>query len=412
MAKKHCFVIDNKELIKEWDWEENSKKGFDPHALTCGSNKKVFWKCQRGHRWDAQIYSRAILHTGCKTCTKELKTSYPEKAIAFYISSLFTDTIENYRSKDLNNTELDIYIPSFKIGIEYDGVRWHKNSDKDLVKDQLCEKLGIYLIRVREIGCADYESKSLKIYLKPRIKGELNVAIEAIVSNLNKRFGLSLECNVDLNRDGPAIMTSVLTIKKENSILNSTFINEWSKEKNKDINPEYISLKSNNEYWWKCKTCNYEWIASPATRERGAGCPHCSGRVPMPGVDDLLTLYPKLCKKEWDYSKNKINPSEVLPGSGEKVWWKCSVCGHEWRTEVRVRALDGCGCKKCGHIKTGKSSSVKIKNIDTGIIYESVANASELLRISRTNIINCLKRRSKTAGGFHWDYADKKGRSE
>ena len=246
------------------------------------------------------------------------------------------------------------------------------------------------------------------MYLKPRIKGELNKIIETIVDNIDRTFNLSLKCYVDLDRGGPTILASVLTIKKEDSILNSNFIDEWNDEKNKNINPEYISLKSNNEYWWKCRVCNYEWSASPATRERGAGCPHCSGRVPMPGVDDLLTLYPELCK-EWDCSKNVISPSEVLPGSGEKVYWKCSVCGYEWKTEVRVRALDGCGCKKCGHAKTGKASRVRVKNVDTGAIYGSIVNASESLGISRTSITNCLKGRSKTAGGFHWDYADKKG---
>ena len=213
-----------------------------------------------------------------------------------------------------------------------------------------------------------------------------------------------MNCNVDPERDGAAILAKTLSIEKNNSVINSSFINEWDYEKNKDINPEYVCIDSNNEYWWKCQTCEYEWLAAPSTRHRGTGCPHCSGRVPKPGVDDLLTIYPELCK-EWDYSKNTILPSEVLPGSGKKVWWKCSICGNEWKTEVRVRASMNCGCKKCGHVKTGKASHKRIVNIDTGITYESIIVAASSLGISRTSISNCLTGRSKTAGGYHWKHS-------
>ena len=396
------------ELMKEWDWENNENEGLDPTTLRPGSHFKAHWICQRGHRWSAVISSRALLHTGCRECAKELKTSYPEKAIAYYMSLLFNDSHENYRSKELNNSELDVYIPSLKLGIEYDGLRWHKDSIKDIKKDELCDSQGIYLIRVREIGCVDYQSNSPKIYIKSRGKGELKKAIETVVDLINEKYGISLERDIDPERDGPTILANVLSLKKENSIINSSFIDEWDYEKNKDINPEYISIDSNNgDYWWKCRVCEYEWQAAPATRHRGAGCPHCSGRVPKPGVDDLLTLYPKLCE-EWDYSKNTILPSEVLPGSGEKVWWICPICKHGYRTEVRVRALQKCGCKKCGHVRTGIASHKQVRNVETGIVYESVAIAADTLGISRTSITNCLTGRSKTAGGYHWEYANKK----
>ena len=46
--------------------------------------------------------------------------------------------------------ELDIYIPSKKIAIEYDGSFWHENkTKKDLEKNQKCKKDGIILYRIR-----------------------------------------------------------------------------------------------------------------------------------------------------------------------------------------------------------------------------------------------------------------------
>jgi hypothetical protein len=61
-----------------------------------------------------------------------------------------------YRAKILNNKrELDIYVPSLKLGIEYNGLYWHseeKKTDKNYhaLKTEECKKLGIRLIHIFE----------------------------------------------------------------------------------------------------------------------------------------------------------------------------------------------------------------------------------------------------------------------
>ena len=47
------------------------------------------------------------------------------------------------------------------------------------------------------------------------------------------------------------------------------------------------------------------------------GCPYCAGKKVMSGVSDFATLYPKAAS-EWDYSKNIVLPSEVLPRTNKK----------------------------------------------------------------------------------------------
>ena len=47
--------------------------------------------------------------------------------------------------------EIDIYIPSKKIGIEYNGYYSHKKKqDKDIAKKQIMENIGINLIVIKE----------------------------------------------------------------------------------------------------------------------------------------------------------------------------------------------------------------------------------------------------------------------
>ena len=61
-------IIENKELIEEWDYEKNEKEGNNPNELTCGSNKIVWWKCKKcGHEWQTMIITRNR-GSGCPKC--------------------------------------------------------------------------------------------------------------------------------------------------------------------------------------------------------------------------------------------------------------------------------------------------------------------------------------------------------
>ena len=51
----------------------------------------------------------------------------------FYMSKVFPDVINSYRTDWLGKHEIDVYIPSIRTGIEYDGVHWH-NSQKAIKK--------------------------------------------------------------------------------------------------------------------------------------------------------------------------------------------------------------------------------------------------------------------------------------
>ena len=62
--------------------------GWDPTTVAAGNDVKRKWKCQRGHQWEAQPYSRAGLGTGCPYCSgqrvivgeTDLATTHPDIA--------------------------------------------------------------------------------------------------------------------------------------------------------------------------------------------------------------------------------------------------------------------------------------------------------------------------------------------
>ena len=95
------------------------------------------------------------------------------------------------------------------------------------------------------------------------------------------------------------------------------------------------------------------------------------------GQNDLLTLNPELAT-ECDFNKNSITPDQITIVIHKSVWWKYSICGHEWKAPVKNRTK-GSGCRICGtkraHDKTRLSTEdfiarLNISNPDVQVISE------------------------------------------
>lgn len=119
-------------------------------------------------------------------------------------------------------------------------------------------------------------------------------------------------------------------------------------------NPATISAKSGIKQRWRGTDCGHEWESAPHDRVgKDAGCPVCAGRLIVPGINDLLTLFPDTAA-EWS-DRNERDANTVSPGSNKKFWWHCRVCDHEWKTQPNARCFGGYGCPEC--FKAGRSRS-------------------------------------------------------
>jgi hypothetical protein len=133
---------------------------------------------------------------------------------------------------------------------------------------------------------------------------------------------------------------------------------EWHHKKNGSLTPMDVKFSSNKKVWWQCSR-GHEWEATVNNRNRGTGCPYCSGRK----VNDencLETVNPILAK-EWHPTKNyNLTPKDVTAGSRKKVWWKCSR-GHVWQACVNNRS-NGHGCPYCSGRKVSYEKSLQTVN--------------------------------------------------
>ncbi len=254
-------------ILSEWDYDKNI---ISPTEVSAGSHTKVWWKCTYGHSWSATIKNR-IKGAGCPECQKSKMTSFPERSIYFYIKNYFDNAIWSYSDDILNKMEIDIFIPSLKIGIEYDGEAWHKNIKRDLKKDRLCEELGIHLIRIREPKCPIYDSSCKFIYLSNLGQTELENAIYKVLNILGV-----FNSDIDINRDTNKIEDVIMHYIVEHSILSKRpeLASEWHPTKNGNLKPEYITYGSHKKIWWICKE-GHEWCAIAKDRSRGIDCPVC-----------------------------------------------------------------------------------------------------------------------------------------
>ena len=255
-------------ILKEWDYDKND---ILPTQVSAGSHTKVWWKCDKGHSWQATIKNR-VNGSGCKECNKVHHTSFPERAIYYYIQQYFNDAEWGYKQEELGRYEIDVYIPSKQIGIEYDGQGWHQDIKRDLAKDNICNKLDIHLIRLREPECPIYETNAKLFYLKGFSNTDLENAIDWLLRQLDV-----LQINVNIDRDMIQIEELVEHYEIEHSLarLYPEIAKEWHPTKNGNLTPEQVSYGSHMKVWWLCPNGHdYNCIIKDRTG-KGVGCRYC-----------------------------------------------------------------------------------------------------------------------------------------
>ena len=122
---------------------------------------------------------------------------------------------------------------------------------------------------------------------------------------------------------------------------------EWDYEKNYPLRPHDVFPKSGIKVHWKCENGHSYERTIIAKTTNSKDCPYCTGKLALAGVTDLFSVYPKL-KEDWDFEKNEIDPTTLLPMSNIKVFWKCKE-GHSYATRISDRTSKGNGCPFCSN---------------------------------------------------------------
>lgn len=266
----------------------------------------------------------------------------------------------------LNRREIDVYIPSVKIGIEYDGEAFHHAAAKvkrDVEKSCFLKEHGIELIRIRETGCAPFNSDSARVINTKYTStyDDLQTVLQNLLDELCKRFDTNDAVVVDFNSVRDMIATMVSTVPYENSF--AFYLKEmvkdgkipravWDYEGNYPLTPEKVMPYSEMKVAWKCpNNPEHKWRNTVKSVSLGYGCPKCSKRYHM-NTEEWISAARKVHGDRYDYGKvlfvNAKTPVTIVcPKHGEFK-------------QVPSEHLSGKGCRFCSHQAFHPSESLAI----------------------------------------------------
>lgn len=215
------------------------------------------------------------------------------------------------------------------------GLRLSDGKDKVIALDFIgnCERINLVYDLWKAV---DHERKALAGQGESNRKEVEPMTLNIIQPNFSERIVMVIEL---LERLKPKMIIDYPDLLKEYSSKNA-------------LPPHLVVAGTNKRIWWVCSKCSHEWQAKGGARVIGNGCPGCAGQVAT-SANNLATNCPELAKEYMPPPKNKLAATELTPGSGKRVWWKCPTCSHEWLASVNNRAGHKRGCPACyGRVAT------------------------------------------------------------
>lgn len=348
LSEEKSLAFLNSSLAKEWHPVKNGE--ITPSDIFANSNEKVWWLCPVcNHEWEATVTNRNNNKRGCPSCAKGRQSSLPEQFIYYYIKQIFLDAINNYKLN--SSTEIDVYIPSIKLGIEYDGEFYHSSNSKyikDKAKNNLLYEKGVQLIRIREENCYPMNEDYCTIY---KVKytsdySDLQIVMQKLLDNLCLKYNKSyLTVNIDAElRNLLAMQLSHVAFKDSFAyyIKSNPVKALWDSDANYPLTSEMVTPMSDKVVTWICKNnSEHRWKAPIKSISKGYGCARCAGRHNY-NSEEWIQKATKVHGTKYDYSKvqyvnskgkvtiicNKHgefsqSPSEHLSGKG------CAYCTHQ-----------------------------------------------------------------------------------
>lgn len=448
----------NEAFLRELIEKDILVEPLDPYIT---AKTKIRCKCKKCKRiWEVEPAS-LLQGYGCPNCA-HTQTSFIEQLIYFYFCSLIGVTEVLHRDRKATGQELDIYIPSRRLAIEYGSMHWHQDYSKDQAKQKRCAERGIELITIfdactektiegfNKLYCFEYDLgqekglhtikallEEIRLCYFPGTRCLINERWGSIVRNArqNARRKNHDDFSNALIKINPFIVLLDEYIGDQEKIAckcskcgnlwkawprdllnghgcpacagvkkrdNDDFLSELAKL-NTDIEPLEPYISANTAISFRCKKCGYEWRTKPSSLiNNKTGCAHCSDRKSAQkrtkSNEDFLR----------DLEKNNpiLEPLEPYVNAKTKIRYRCKKCGFEGNMSPN-NMLNGTGCRKCQIKAKGEKRQKAVYCLETRTYYSSLKAAAQAVGTSVSNISGCLQGRQQTAGGYHWMTGEK-----
>lgn len=341
------FLTLHPELSSEWDYNKNS---IDPQEIKSGSQKKYWWKCARGHEWEASVNNR-VRGQGCPYCVNK-------KVLAGYndLESNYPDIAKQW------DDELNYPLKPSQVTCKSQKMVWWKCNNGHSFKTAICHRTkdGVicpYCSGKRAIkGESDFASqwpellslwdyeRNDSIGLKPDEIGQYSTREIYCLCDKGHRWKTSLRhITKDKSRCPYCAGQKAIHDKNDLATVNPEWLRMWDYSANKKQPRDYM-LFSHAAAFFRCDK-GHVFKREISKMNESDVCPVCIGKKILSGYNDFATIHPELMN-EWCSEKNQgIEPKTISRNSGLKVWWECNQ-GHRWRATVDSRSR-GRNCPIC-----------------------------------------------------------------
>jgi predicted RNA-binding Zn-ribbon protein involved in translation (DUF1610 family) len=362
MQKDKKSIVDtHPEIAKQWHTTKNDD--LSPSDISKGSNKRIWWKCERGpdHFWNSTVNNRKS-DKECPICNS-LASTHPDVSIQWH------------PTKNGELTPKDVTMGSGK------SVWWKCPEGEDHIWKAPIHQRYRKNTMVKCSVCAGrttVKSNSLQT-LNPNLAKEwhptLNGGLTPLLVGPNSTNKVWWKCdkgpdhfwiakigNRHQLNNGCGICSGHVIVKSVSlQTLNPEVAKEWHPTLNRDLTPLQVGLNYSKSVWWKCpKGEDHIWNESPSVRKTNRyECAVCTGRVIVKSTS-LQTLYPNLAK-EWHPTLNgELTPLQVSPIYSKKIWWKCPKGeDHIYSSVLNKRSVRGDGCPMCNGKTVVKSNCLE-----------------------------------------------------
>lgn len=353
---QNSLYFQRPDLMKEWHFSDNRKKGLLPWELAAKSNKSAKWFHSRcGQSYYALISNRVDKDSGCPNCN--FQRSEAEIALACELEALGFEIKCGHKFLSNRKFRADIFIDrgtNVPVIVEYDGYYFHRHtSQRDQGRVKAAVDHGYSVIRLREYGLVrdfDFDvilSKKASILqvtkaclrkLRCRInsaeilervdlylKGQERLAVAAANEAISKMSG---PCPPDQSLHALAISP-----KASEDFNNALELN--------GIHADSIEGNSTRKAYFRCTRleCGKKYLKSPNQASRNKQpCPFCSNYEVDSKINGLRKKDPQLynaVKSASDLGCNAgLNIEALHAGMTKRVDFVCWNCGNLCRQHV------------------------------------------------------------------------------
>jgi hypothetical protein len=111
----------------------------------------------------------------------------------------------------------------------------------------------------------------------------------------------------------------------------------WS-DKN-ELKPEFVMKNGDKKIWFNCDKCNHDFETQIKRVSKDGWCPYCNSYKLCENIDCIFCFNRSFASHEkakyWS-NTNDISPRQIVNGSGQKCWFNCNICSHEFEKDIHA----------------------------------------------------------------------------